>query len=168
MFEFRHAGHIQMAQIIRRPIHALVVAVTGNTTFIVCRNSPLCAGAPSRRSICLRDSCACINCPIGTVFRKLLYGWADKVESIVANGNDCDITNSNFETEFDLITRLADKEKINIAQDGPLWTLVHAFTRYQTFVWPQTWARVARRQCFDVLPIRKIVFVEDNHVEADL
>lgn len=42
------------------------------------------------------------------------------------------------------------------------------FHAYQTFVCPQTWARVANGQHFDILPIRKIVFVEENHVEADL
>ena len=63
MFEFRRVGHHQMAQIIKRSTHALVVAASGNTTFNVCRTLPLLTGTPSCRNIYLRDSGACVKCP---------------------------------------------------------------------------------------------------------
>jgi hypothetical protein len=85
----------------------------------------------------------------------------------VANGNNPDITSSNFEAEVDLITRLAEREKINLVRNGPLWTL-HTLSRVKHFRMSTDCARRAHRQRFDALPIRKIVFVEDIYVEADM
>ena len=36
----------------------------------------------------------------------------------VVNGNDPDITSSNFEAEVELISRIADSEKINFVRNG--------------------------------------------------
>jgi len=154
MFVFRHAGHRQKTQIIIWSTHALVVAVTGNTSFIVCRTSPLCARAPSRWNICLTDSGPCVNCPTRAVFRKLLYVWADQITRTVANGNDPDATSSNFKTEVDLISRLADRESINFVHNGLLWAL-HTLSRVKHFRMYTDCARRAHRQRFGALPIRK-------------
>jgi len=154
MFVFRHAGHRQKTQIIIWSTHALVVAVTGNTNFIACRTYPLCAGAPSCWNICLTDSGPCLNCPTGTVFRKLLDGWADQLARTVAKGNDPDTTSSIFKAEVDLIIRLADSEKINFVHSEPL----HTLSRVKHFRVYTNCARRAHRQRFDALPIRKNCF----------
>jgi len=85
----------------------------------------------------------------------------------VAKGNVPDITNSNFEAEVDLITRLAESEKINFVRNGPLWTQ-HILSRVTHFRMSTDRARRAHRQGFDALSIRTIVFVEDSYVEADM
>jgi hypothetical protein len=85
----------------------------------------------------------------------------------VANGNDPDTTSSDFEAEVDLITRLADSEKINFMHNGPLWTL-QTLSRVKHVRMSRDCARRAHRQRFDALPIRKIIFVEDYYMEAEL
>jgi len=79
----------------------------------------------------------------------------------VAKGNVPDITSSNFEAEVDLITRLADSEKINFVRNGPLWTQ-HILSPVTHFRMSTDCTRRAHRQGFDALPTRTIVFVEDN------
>lgn len=68
---------------------------------------------------------------------------------------------------MDLITRLADSEKVNFVRNGPLWTL-HTLSRVKHVHMSTECARRAHRQRFDALPNCKIVFVEDNYVEAEL
>jgi hypothetical protein len=81
----------------------------------------------------------------------------------VANGKDPDITSSNFEAELNLISRLTD----NFVHNGLLRTL-HALLRVKHVRMSTDCARRVYRQRFDALPIRKIVFVEDNYVETEL
>jgi hypothetical protein len=58
-------------------------------------------------------------------------------------------------------------EKINFVHIGPLWTL-HTLSRVKHVRMSTGCARRAHRQRFDALSNRKIVFVEDNYVEAEL